>query len=123
VAALPRSDLLLLGVRVMFWGAALVTFIGAMMSPAPHMFPRAEHFCAFYVLTVLAAVAYPAAPLVIIGLWLSLFGAVIELVQALPFIHRDCDILDWIAYTVAVLAVLVPMAITRWRRFSVSAHD
>ncbi len=44
---------------------------------------------------------------------LSLFGAFIELAQATPLIHRDCDPLDWVADTLA--CVLVVVAIHRWR--------
>lgn len=85
---------------------------------APHLFPwdKAEHFAAFYVLSFLAAGAYPRASLVIVALWLSLFGAGIELVQALPFVHRDCDIWDWVADTLAILAALAPILLERWRR-------
>jgi VanZ family protein len=49
---------------------------------------------------------------------LSLFGALIEVVQAIPALQRDSDIKDWIADTVAVAVVLV---IVWWRRRSASA--
>jgi hypothetical protein len=42
---------------------------------------------------------------------LSLFGALIELAQAIPALHRDSDPLDWVADTVACTAVLVAL---RW---------
>ena len=120
MAGIPRPALLLLGVRVVFWSTLLFTFLSAQLpeTHAPHLFPwdKAEHFVAFYVLATLAAAAYPRVPLVVLGLWLSLFGCMIELVQALPFIHRDCDIRDWIADTLAVAAALAPMAVGRWRR-------
>jgi len=44
---------------------------------------------------------------------LSLFGAFIELVQAIPVLHRDSDVLDWVADTVA--ASLVLLGISWWR--------
>ena len=120
MAGIPRPALLLLGVRVVFWSTLLFTFLSAQLpeTHAPHLFPwdKAEHFVAFYVLATLAAAAYPRVPLVVLGLWLSLFGCMIELAQALPFIHRDCDIRDWIAGTLAVAAALAPMAVGRWRR-------
>ena len=120
MAGIPRPALLLLGVRVVFWSALLFTFLSAQLPDArvPHLFPwdKAEHFVAFYILATLAAAAYPRVPLVVLGLWLSLFGCMIELVQALPFIHRDCDIWDWVADTLAIAAALVPMAVGRWRR-------
>jgi hypothetical protein len=112
-------------VRIAFWATVVFTFVSAEMpaSRAPHLFPwdKAEHFAAFYVLASLAAAAYPRIPLVIMALWLSLFGSAIELVQALPFIHRDCDILDWVADVSAVAAAYVPVLVSRWRQYSIAA--
>ncbi|HTW35996.1 MAG TPA: hypothetical protein VMD53_15355 [Rhizomicrobium sp.] len=126
MAGIPRPALLLHGVRTVFWLTVLFTFVAAEMpaSHAPHLFPwdKAEHFAAFFVLTSLAAAAYPRTPLVLVGLWLSLFGCAIELVQALPIIHRDCDIWDWVADTTAIVAALTPMMLDRWRRFSLGAQ-
>lgn len=126
MAGVPRPVLLLNSARILFWAAVLFTFISAEMPPnhAPHLFPwdKAEHFAAFYVLTSLAAAAYPRVPLLLLALCLSLFGSTIELVQALPFIHRDCDIVDWIADVTAVTAALAPMILDRWRRFSLLAR-
>ena len=58
--------------------------------------------------------AYPAATLVRLLASLSLFGALIEVVQAIPALHRDSDVLDWIADTFAVIVVL--LAVQYWRR-------
>ena len=44
---------------------------------------------------------------------LSLFGALIEVVQAIPALHRDSDPLDWLADTIACAIVL--LAIRWWR--------
>jgi VanZ family protein len=44
---------------------------------------------------------------------LSLFGAFIEVVQAIPALHRDSDVKDWIADTIAAGAVLL---LVRWWR-------
>jgi hypothetical protein len=127
VASIPRPALVLYGVKVLFWAAIIFTFVMAEIpaTRAPHLFPwdKAEHFVAFYVLTSLAAAAYPRVGLVLLGLWLSLFGCTIELGQALPFIHRDCDIWDWVADTVAIIAALAPMLLDRWRRLSLAVHS
>lgn len=77
---------------------------------------KAEHFTAFYVLTILAAAAFPRRPLLVIAVALSLLGAGIEVVQGLPFIARDCDIWDWVADTLAIAAVCLPLALPRWRK-------
>jgi VanZ family protein len=42
-----------------------------------------------------------------------LFGAFIEVVQAIPALHRDSDVKDWIADTIAAAAVLL---LVHWRR-------
>ncbi len=74
----------------------------------PSLFPwdKAEHFCAFVTLMVIAMVAFPAAPLWLLAAALSGFGAAIELIQALPFVHRDAEVGDWVADTLGVVTVL-----------------
>ena len=41
---------------------------------------------------------------------LSGFGALIEIVQAIPALHRDSDWRDWVADTVAILVTLAIVA-------------
>jgi VanZ family protein len=105
--------------QLVFLAALVVTFVAAVMPAhaAPKIFPwdKAEHFAAFYVLTVLSVAAFPRQRLLALAAALSAFGAGIELVQALPFVNRDCDLLDWVADTVAIVAALAPMALVRWR--------
>jgi hypothetical protein len=36
---------------------------------------------------------------------LSFLGALVEVMQAMPLVHRDCDIRDWVADTVAIVVV------------------
>jgi hypothetical protein len=76
---------------------------------------KAEHFAAFYVLTALAAAAFPRMSLRTIAIALSSLGAAIELTQALPFIARDSEVWDWAADTLAIAAVLLPLALPGWR--------
>ena len=45
---------------------------------------------------------------------LSLFGAFIEVVQAIPALQRDSDLLDWLADTAAVAVIL--LLVHRWRK-------
>jgi hypothetical protein len=116
---IPNSAVLLRFVQFVFWATLLFTFVEAVMPPkrAIPLFPwdKAEHFAAFYVLTLLAAAAFPRRSLVMVAVALSAFGASIELIQALPFVNRDCDLWDWVADTIAVGAALVPMALVWWR--------
>ena len=44
---------------------------------------------------------------------LSFLGALIEVGQSIPVLHRDCDIRDWFADTAAVLVVLGLYALAR----------
>jgi VanZ family protein len=103
--------------RLAFWAAAAFAFVMAAL-PHPLELPGApsdkvQHVIAFVTLGLLGASAYPATSLVQLALRLSVFGALIELVQAIPALHRDSSVLDWIADTVACSAVLV--AINWWR--------
>jgi hypothetical protein len=73
-----------------------------------------QHIIAFATLAMLGSFAYPAQALTGLLLRLSLFGAVIEVVQAIPALHRDSDVLDWLADTAAVAVVL--LLVRWWRR-------
>jgi len=107
-------------IRTIFWAAAAFTFVNAMMPPKHVIkvfrWDKAEHFLAFYVLTALAVVAFPRLRLIWIGLALSAFGAGIELVQGLHLTMRHRDFMDWFADTLAIAAVLLPMALVGGRR-------
>lgn len=74
---------------------------------------KLQHVTAFATLALLGSFAYPSTSLVILFLRLSLFGAFIEVVQAIPFLHRDSDILDWLADTLAIIPVLLAVG---WQR-------
>lgn len=74
-----------------------------------------QHMLAFATLAGLAGVAMPRMSLWMIGERLSFLGALIEVFQAIPALHRDCDPVDWIADTVAVVAVLVLFKLLRLR--------
>ena len=94
--------------------ALVVTLLFAWTPHPPTLIPndKAQHGLAFVVLTLLAIYAYPQTRLWKIALLLAAFGAAIELVQGLPFIHRDCDIYDWYAdvESIALAFVLTFMA-------------
>ena len=106
--------------RLLFWGAALFAFVMAVL-PHPPELPGApsdkiQHIAAFATLGVLAAWAYTQSPLLQLLAGLSLFGALIEIVQAIPVLHRDSDVIDWIADTAACGIVLAGAAWFRKRR-------
>ena len=104
-------------IRILFWVAAVFAFAMA-VDPHPPEIPgepgdKFEHMLAFATLATLAAAGWPARNYAAIGLALSWFGAIIEIVQAIPFLHRDCDIMDWAADTVAAAVVLALAALLR----------
>jgi VanZ family protein len=101
----------------LFW-ATLVFTLAAALAPAtqaPSLMPwdKAEHFTAFYVLMGIGSAAFAKRPLWLIGLLLSGFGGLIEIVQGQ--VGRDCDVFDWIADSLGVLAVIAPSALPWWR--------
>jgi nitric oxide reductase large subunit len=107
------------GLRALFWIALAFALAKAFVLPRKMLrifhWDKAEHFLAFYVLTLLAAAAFPRRPLWAIAVSLSLLGAGIEVVQGLPIISRDSDFWDWFADTLAITAALLPVAILSWR--------
>ncbi|MEO8455305.1 MAG: hypothetical protein ABI454_09105 [Sphingomicrobium sp.] len=103
--------------RLLFWAAATFAFVMAVL-PHPPELPgnpsdKLQHVAAFTALGVLGAWAYVEASVLGLLAGLSLFGALIELVQAIPALHRDSDVKDWIADTLACGLVLL---LIRWRR-------
>jgi VanZ family protein len=76
---------------------------------------KAEHFLALYVLTGLAVAAFPRANLFVIAVSLSVFGALIELVQGLSFVGRGRDFQDWVTDTIAIGVALASMWLVWWR--------
>lgn len=68
---------------------------------------KVEHSLAFVSLTILACAGFPDAALPRIGERLSFLGAIIEIVQSIPALHRDCDIFDWLTDTAAIALVLL----------------
>ena len=102
-------------VRVLFWAAALFALVMALL-PHPPAFPgepsdKIEHAVAFATLGLLGAFAYPRLSAIRLIVGLSLFGAFIEVAQAIPALHRDSDPLDWLTDTLACAIVLM---VVRW---------
>ena len=104
--------------RLTFWAAAIFAFVMAAL-PHPPEFPGApsdkvQHVAGFATLGLLGGFAYPASSPLQLVLRLSLFGAFIEVVQAIPSLHRDSSVWDWVADTIACGLVLGGVA--WWRR-------
>lgn len=108
--------------RGVFWAAATFAFVMAVL-PHPPEVPgepndKIQHIIAFATLAALGSFAYPRTALLKLFASLSLFGAVIEVVQAIPALHRDSDVWDWVADTVAVAVVLTIVWLLRRRSTS-----
>lgn len=100
---------------------ALTGAVVLAVMPQPPQLPtdrfgdKFNHILAFATLAALAAAGWPQA-----SRWrtverLSFLGALIEVAQSIPALHRDCDIRDWIADTLAV-AVVTGIAVLLARR-------
>ncbi|HXP66209.1 MAG TPA: hypothetical protein VN815_12105 [Steroidobacteraceae bacterium] len=117
---IPQRSILLMLARAAFFAALTFTFYSAVIPPsqAIHLTPwdKATHFLAFYGLTGLAVAAFPKRNVLLIGVALSLFGALIEFVQGLPMVNRDRDFWDWVADTAAITSALAPMLLCWWRQ-------
>jgi VanZ family protein len=103
--------------RLAFWAALCFAFVMAVL-PHPPRVPgdpsdKIQHILAFTVLTGLAGASFRSTALLPIAIRLSAFGALIEIVQAVPALHRDSSALDWLADTGAILVVLLIVALAR----------
>jgi VanZ family protein len=113
----PQRRLTIL--RLAFWAALLFAFVMAII-PRPPQLPGApsdkiQHISAFVVLGALGFFSYPRSRPLGLGIRLSLFGALIEIVQAIPALGRDSDVLDWIADTLAAASILLLLHWSRGR--------
>lgn len=102
--------------RAAFWLAAAYALVMASLPHPPQVLDatdKVQHMLAFAVLTLLAVLAFPRTAWWRIAMGLSLFGIAIEIVQAIPVLHRDSDWLDWVADTAAVGAMLALIAVVR----------
>ena len=103
--------------RLAFWTACVFAFVMAVI-PVPPEIPasdKLQHMFAFVVLAGLGRLAYADVKKRWLLVGLMAFGALIEIVQALPIVGRDSDPLDWVADTAAALAVFVIVAL--WSYF------
>ena len=67
---------------------------------------KVQHMMAFATLGALAASGWRDQALIRLFAWLASFGAAIELFQAIPALHRDAEMLDWLADMAAAAVTL-----------------
>lgn len=99
--------------RPLFWLLFAFALVIAVL-PKPPQTPiydlgdKFAHMLVLASLTGVAALAWRQASRWAILLRLTLFGAVIEVVQAVPKLHRTGDLRDWVAnYAAIALAMLI----------------
>lgn len=101
--------------RIAFIFAAIFALV---MASIPHPPPipgepsdKFLHILAFGTLGVLAALGFPRQSTARLFLGLAAFGAIIELIQAIPMLNRDSEIADLLA---DMAAALIAITVTRW---------
>ena len=107
--------------KVLFWCALVFSVVMALLPhppemPADRLGDKFNHMLAFAVMTGLALLAWPRAERLRIIERLSFLGAMIEVAQAIPALHRDCDIRDWVADTLSILVVATIFLLIERRR-------
>jgi len=70
---------------------------------------KVMHMLAFFTLGTLSAAGWRTRSAFVLFAGLALFGAAIEVFQAIPALHRDAEWLDWIA-DMAAAAVAIGAA-------------
>ena len=115
--------------RLLFWLALTFAVVMADLPKPPKLMfdsygDKFEHILAFSTLAALAALGFPATLRWRMAERLSFLGALIEVSQSIPALHRDCDIRDWIADTLAIVVVTAVMGLLlpRLRRDEIVAE-
>lgn len=96
--------------RLLFWVALVGCFLFAVVPTPPvpvQTSDKLQHMAAFATLTVLAMLGYRRLPWFALLAGLAAFGLLIELVQALPIVARDSDLVDWGADLLAISIILL----------------
>ena len=80
--------------------------------PKPPQIPfqpgdKVQHVLAFFTLGAVAAAGWREKPMLAMFAGLAVFGAAIEIFQMIPALHRDAELLDWIADMTASFVALL----------------
>jgi hypothetical protein len=102
--------------RVAFILSLAALLIASLIKP-PRLFYsyHAQHFAAFYVLSLATALTVKRKSVISLGLHLALFAVVFELARALAPRHADTNALDWFADAAGIVGALVPMMAQKLR--------
>ncbi len=105
-----------LAFRILFWLAMAFAVTMAVLPAPPKLAidqfgDKFAHMLAFATLAGLGTLGFTRALRWRVAERLCFLGAMIELVQSIPALHRDCDIRDWIA---DCLAIGVATVVAAW---------
>lgn len=105
---------------ILFWSAAAFALLVASI-PQPIVLPgdptdKVQHIIAFAVLALLGALAYTGLRLILLLLGLSVFGALIELLQLIPSLNRTADWSDLAADILTLVIVFGAIFVVRRMR-------
>jgi VanZ family protein len=98
-----------LWLRRAFFVCAALAFVMALIPPPDipgEPGDKIQHMMAFFTLGAIASAGWRDRTAVRLFSWLAAFGAAIELFQSIPVLHRDAELLDWLADMAAAAVAL-----------------
>ena len=106
--------------RILFFAALAFTLYMMLQPSPPHLIferlgDKAEHAISFGGMALLARLGFRKMPDWLILERLSFLGAMVEVVQAIPSLHRDCDWHDGLADSIGVALSLGLIRVLRLR--------
>jgi hypothetical protein len=109
-APLPETHILAVLARLGLLLAVLALVAAALIQP-PRVFYsyHAQHFAAFYVLAVMAALSFKRRTVIGVGMALSAFALAFEMARSLSPLRAHTTYLDWFADAAGIVAALGPM--------------
>jgi VanZ family protein len=115
-----RPDRLPLRLRLGAYGVAVAVLLYLTLAPSRdlptvHLWDKAEHAIAWFVLASIGLVFWPARPRLIAGFAFCL-GALVEVLQWAMPLGRDGDVHDLLADTVGIAVALLAWAAVRSMR-------
>jgi hypothetical protein len=98
--------------RVLFWAALIFALTMAFLPKPPQigierLGDKFSHMLAFATLSGLGVLGFDYAFRWRVAERLAFLGAMVEVVQAIPTLQRNCDIRDWFADTASILVVMI----------------
>jgi VanZ family protein len=99
--------------KASFWAALVATLWFALYPKPPQILPtdKEQHLLAFFTLSLLAFGAFGTKRWLAIAAAMAALGGAIELLQLIPELHRDADVVDWL-YDCAAIAVAAAVMLT-----------